>query len=211
MNKIFFPVISSLVFSASISHAALIESDYLSLGDSLITYDSSSHLEWLDISQTRSLTINQINSNYGGFAGSGFRYASTDEVLGLLTSNGLSITGWGNTTVDGYSNMVELISLLGGETDYGFSKTINALTGDVNAQSRHDLIYFGYYYSDNNPAQYWVDPLQGSRSSDESSYNVGSFLVREVAAVPMPASMVFFMSGVFSLFGLSKRKLLFRG
>lgn len=65
--------------------AELIEQDWLNNGDSLITYDSSSQLQWLDLTQTRGWSINtaiqvlETNDLYRGW-----RMPDRNEVKNLF-------------------------------------------------------------------------------------------------------------------------------
>lgn len=66
-------------------YAALIEMDYLTPGDGLITRDTQSGLEWLDITQTFGLTFDEILQGTGNsWYADGWRFATTDEVSAMI-------------------------------------------------------------------------------------------------------------------------------
>ena len=197
-----------IVIAAVSANAALVPLDYVNPGDGLVTYDDASGLEWLDISETLAVTVNEVLTGYGGLLDSNFRYATTDDVLTLFTANGLIITGYGQSTPDGYDDMVNLVALLGGETDHGFSRTIHGLTGEINSQGSHRHIYFGYYYGVGDGLEYWINPGYLSTPPVQSISNVGSFLVRDHEAVPEPGAIWLFCASITQLVATKRSRTL---
>ncbi|MBF0225021.1 MAG: Ig-like domain-containing protein [Desulfobacterales bacterium] len=77
-----------------ISNAALSEKDLLTEGDGLITLDSDTGLEWLDLTATDGISYGTIIAGYKGYLTShGFRYATIDEVKILYTNAGILHVG----------------------------------------------------------------------------------------------------------------------
>src|SRR5215831_1623366 len=65
--------------------AALTSMDLLAPGDGLITRDTATSLDWLDLTPTVGLSFNQVAGGVGGWTGLGFQYATTTQVMGLYT------------------------------------------------------------------------------------------------------------------------------
>lgn len=75
---------------ASSTQAALVERDWLSAGDSLITYDTETGLEWLDVPVTSNMTYNDVLSiTQTSPEFSGFSFASKQHVETFFNSAGL--------------------------------------------------------------------------------------------------------------------------
>jgi hypothetical protein len=69
------------------AHAALSSADLKTAGDSLLTRDSATGLEWLDSLPTLNLSYQAVANGAGGFTTTdGFRFATKAEVLGLFDS-----------------------------------------------------------------------------------------------------------------------------
>ncbi len=84
--------IKSLLISCLISlpvSASLIERDYLQLHDGGITYDNESGYEWLDLSYTRSMNLNQYQ-DYLSSSSDGWMFASSRMVDNLFTQFNLT-------------------------------------------------------------------------------------------------------------------------
>ena len=73
---------------ASSAHAALISIDLAAPGDDLITRDTGSGLDWLDLTVTTGYSQNDIEADVGGWLSAGWRYATGAEVCGLFNSLG---------------------------------------------------------------------------------------------------------------------------
>ena len=70
------------------AHAALVKQDLLTAGDGLITLDTVTHLEWLNLTATQDLSVEQVLGGAGGWVGSGFEYASFGQVGQMLNDAG---------------------------------------------------------------------------------------------------------------------------
>ena len=84
------PLLTTLlvVLPAFESNATLIELDLASPGDALLTWDTSSGLAWLDLTETTGLSYNQVEADVGGWVSLGFRHAVGSEVCGLFGAYG---------------------------------------------------------------------------------------------------------------------------
>jgi cysteine-rich repeat protein len=76
------PLLSILLASPSL--ATLEEIDLLAPGDGLVTRDSASGLDWLDVPQTAGLTYNQVLGGAGGWLTQGWRHATAQEICDLF-------------------------------------------------------------------------------------------------------------------------------
>ena len=80
--------VSTLVLSTSVN-AAIISADWQSTGDNLITQDTASGLEWLDLTVTAGMSYNEVSAQLGtGGAFDGWVYATVAQVEGLWTAFG---------------------------------------------------------------------------------------------------------------------------
>ncbi len=81
-------VVTFLLFSST-AHATLIEKDFLSAGDALLTFDTETELEWLDVTHTLNLSFSDVQSELGeGGQFDGWRYATGMEIVDLWTNFG---------------------------------------------------------------------------------------------------------------------------
>ncbi len=70
----------------------LINKDYAVKGDNLLTYDTVTKLEWLNLTVTKGLSGNEVLSGAGGWVPNGFRYPTADELSLLFLHPGLGST-----------------------------------------------------------------------------------------------------------------------
>lgn len=71
---------------------ALVQKDLIpGRGDQLLTYDSATNLEWLNLTVTANHSYLEILAGFGGFIGSfGFQYATQSQVSTLFQHAGVS-------------------------------------------------------------------------------------------------------------------------
>jgi hypothetical protein len=175
----------------------------------LVTYDTRSGLEWLDLSQTQGLSFDQVSTQLGtGGLYAGYRYATSLEAQGLLTEFGLPIVAYTmyapNTWLPNLTNFDALLGLnvRGLGPAYGFE----AETGDT-VGGTYKQLFYGDGSSMNTAMN--ADPTDAVGVGDRlvssgaevtvgyaDSYaerNLSHFLVRVgepvTAAVPEPAAV----------------------
>lgn len=68
--------------------AALIVVDLVAPGDGLVTRDTASGLDWLDVTETRGVTFDAVEAGAGGWIAAGWRHATGAEVCALFTTLG---------------------------------------------------------------------------------------------------------------------------
>ncbi len=91
----------------------LVQRDLNRRGDGLLTLDTSTGLEWLDITET------DLNLSYNRMVGEldkggmfeGFRYATEDEVLTLLTNAGIDVSSIGEANFEPITAFQALIGI----------------------------------------------------------------------------------------------------
>jgi hypothetical protein len=87
---VFSVMLLSLLLSVGMARGALVSSDWQTVGDNLITRDTTSGLDWLDLTQTGNRSYNDVSSQLGaGGQFAGFRYATQAEVTALFSQFGL--------------------------------------------------------------------------------------------------------------------------
>lgn len=209
MRHLILPWAISLILAANPAHATLIERDFLSPGDSAITFDTKTGLEWLD------LTVTQGRFSYDsiqvellpGKEFYGFRYATKTEVDNLLSEFGISLHPLTSTGND-HAQIEQYFSLLGiTQTDHSnigvqnywsfglFDEIWPDYVGDAHFYlSILENFAFGYTAVSYYP---WLD-----YRTDRS---LGHFLVR-TESIPEPSSVSLIAFGFVIFLALRQRK-----
>lgn len=207
----------AVVFSANVN-AAVISVDWQTTGDNLITTDTVSGLDWLDLSATVSLPYDYVLSEQvAGGEFSGWRYATTDEVTTMLLSNfGIDLYDGNTTTGPLPAGLAQATSYLGDTTSvWGTSYTgLTGITSQDRLPSDGHLVVGADYNFDIQMFFRRIDSdLNTSFQGDgRVSASVGHWLVAttpwepEVSAVPVPAAVWLFGSGLLGLIGVARRK-----
>jgi hypothetical protein len=80
-------VATALTLLALGSHAAVVEMDFKTAGDGLLMLDSVSNRQWVDVSHTANMSVNQfLNSSI--YAGGGFQLATIADLSAFFGSAG---------------------------------------------------------------------------------------------------------------------------
>ena len=179
------------------ANAVLISTDYASSGDNLITQDTNSNLDWLDLSATQGLSATDILNGAGGWIRE-FRYATHDEFTALLSEFGLyhEFTARAEKYDDAYlfNEFLNTEHTACGPTvSCGLFISDLGNTVDVVNVSTGNLLGFSAVW-DNYASLDW------------SNYGYGSFLVRESLNVPEPSSLLLLGSTLFFIGFMRKRK-----
>ncbi|MEQ9407602.1 MAG: PEP-CTERM sorting domain-containing protein [Fuerstiella sp.] len=201
----FFGLITSCVGPSA--HAGFIEVDLFSSGDGLVTLDTNTGLEWLDVTATVGLSVNDVLGGTGGWTALGFRYAGSDELEQLFLSSAPGSTvSFYAFTANNFAGASLLVDLLGNSLDSpvfpGSQGYVDPGTSDLFSEGTAHASFYQVRISDSTGR---FHPTQGSFSLADSSATIGSFLVRDVSAVPEPASMYVFTIGALGL-GIAARR-----
>ena len=204
-----------LVTSNSVN-AEIISVDWQTAGDNLITRDTSTGLEWLDISVTRGLgvTYDVIPGLEQGQRFEGWRLATAAELGSFFDAfggdsnhyyDGLSTQNnglfdriapfWGDAwcehtgceTGDGWTSAV----IAGQDTDspQWVASIVDDITNDL-------FLSVDYIKFNNFDFSTYLDAEGGT----------GTALVRDISTVPVPAAAWLFGSGLMGLIAISRRK-----
>ncbi len=179
------------------ANASLISIDLYSSGDNLLTRDTDTGLEWLDLTETMGSTWNQVvTDDSHGFIAQGFYSADITDVTQLFLNAGANYIDEISRDVD-YTAALALIKLLGCTDKCNYSDTI--LTSGVSegwVGAPGVKVYDSF-------AQVSTFSLKGSfadyeysdNTKDDSYPGVGVWLVRSTT-VPEPSSLAMFSLGL---------------
>ncbi len=183
-----------LLFSAfNTSHAALVERDFLIAGDSLLTYDESSGLEWLDLPVVEDHTWSQLqarlSSNGDLF---GFRLATEEELIALFTEVGIVKTLTPHYFIPNQfgeaDEVAYLLGLLAGPEIIGVQARYDGEVPSYFPDPPDDAQNFwsiGAWIEVDHSWSEWDGWIAGDVLFKWPTY---SFVVRETQVVPIPAS-----------------------
>lgn len=190
-----FKLLGALLLLVSVqAGATLIERDLDSSGDGLITYDSDTGLEWLDLTSTTNQSFDQISARLIDLNDDlyGFRYAnSVDLNILFFISAGMSASAQfpGETAVN------DLISLIG--TTLVSSNELKQTRGYYDTGTVVDGKIGWAFLSINNIYSSAGVTDYAAFANNQSNYN-GSWLVR-AASVPEPSTLAIFALGIIGL------------
>ncbi len=194
----YFPAVGLLLLSLD-ANAVLIERDWRTANDSLLTYDPATNLEWLDVTVTAGLSYNQVNDQLGsGGLYEGFTFASKQQILSLFSAVDLQEIP-NDVSTEG-DKIQTLLSFWGVTWDLGTGERTEFLTANTTGLS---------------PAEhwsgrvFWLDSGFTGVSAEMYVYDdnftgagIGSALVR---VVPLPATGWLLASALLCLSGFRRR------
>ncbi len=187
--------------------AALVSTDWQAAGDNLITEDTATGLQWLDLSETYGLSYEFVSSQFGaGGQFEGFRYATQDEVVALWANFGIDLSAGAPTSMNGTDPAVEMAADLLGNTwcTYACFDYPHGVSGITSATSGAAHYAMGAYQTDFGFTTYETADSQLVSDSLTNIEPYGSYLVFG-AQVPVPAALWLFGSGL-ALFGFVRRR-----
>lgn len=185
--------------------SALITKDLDTIGDGLLTLDTQSKLEWLDLSPTvgNQRSYNDMVSGVGGrdFYSEGFVHATGSQITNLYTSVGMTWlnSGTANTFNDAGADILASFGLF---TEEGKSDLNGTSVFLYNQPDAHDTTHYISISSGNeNTARADIGAyclgakvgctgyfgLLARKNGRNDSRNYGHVLVRQSTSVPEPS------------------------
>jgi hypothetical protein len=197
--------VSALALSTSVN-AALVSKDWKDTGDNLITRDTVSGLEWLDMTETNDMSYNFVSLQLDvGGQFEGWRYASSEEVIILWGNFGINLAGSGLGSSVGLNTGIITATDFFGDTSAEYYSLNTGSAGLVsNSPAAGEHIAMGAYYNQpTNTSYYYQDSII---FGDDTHYlYYGSYLV-QTSPVPVPTAAWLFGSGLIGLIGVARRK-----
>ena len=199
MRQILGALLLAFSFGANAALIDLYERDLNNYDDALLTYDSTTGLEWLDLTESGGYSFNSmiLELNDSGSAFYGFRHASKAEVLALTVTAGLTIL---NIPLESmHADVIalqNLVSMNHAESDktIGFTGTQTptdypSCTFSISVGTCHYL-----FMLDSNNGYGTVIENAGATRDNAIVTLEAHWLVRDANVVPVPAAVWLFGS-----------------
>jgi hypothetical protein len=200
--------VSVLALAKSASAIPLLTADWLVAGDQLITVDPASGLEWLDITQTSSLSYNHVSGQLGlGGQFEGWSYATEAETTAFLTNAEiLGVSDAATRNSNALTFMRDYFGYLNPPLDF-YHYFQGLLDGSLSTSSEATRGYLEAWQADLYPGSLsvHVDLNALTLGKDETNPFIGSLLVRATPA-PEPATLLLVASGLVTLVAVRRHK-----
>ena len=188
------------------STASLVERDWNSGNDHLLTFDSGSNLEWLDLTLSSGMSWNYVSQQFassGLFPG--FRYATISEVFGLFQSAGIPrINSDSVANLKPVDNLLNMIGTLHPDVTESWSIGLTGSKPTSYPTLRYTANLETLDYRGIGRA---YAPLSTSTTSFAGASDTGSWLVRTatVSPVPEPETYAMFLTGLGLMGAVARR------
>ena len=182
MRAALLALVAVAILGAQPARAALVEIDLNTPGDGLVTRDTVTRLDWLDLTESTDLSFDQVEADVGGFISDGWRHATGAEVCALFAAVGREPSPCpGNQLILTCCSLLGLINWLGITFIGGNEVSTFGLydDGDPSAPGGVGFAEATLLFT-NEIAEVRDD----QRASDLASSTEGNFLVR-----PSPVAM----------------------
>jgi len=187
---------------------ALSTPSYAALVDfGTFTRDTTNSLDWLDVTATQDKSFNQVTTIYSGTE---WRYATVSEFSAMANTNLSPIARVVSISVGNYvSSYAETYA---GQTYYG-TTSANTTTGLLLSTFGSGVAIGQLITSGNLPTLTGCCGLFGrivirnveNPNADYHSPSFGSYLVRDVSAVPIPAAVFLFAPALLGFMSLRRK------
>ena len=171
--------------------SALLEADWMpGSGDGLLTLDTNTGLEWLDLTVTENMSVTTVSAQFGsGGSYEGFQYASAGEVGQLFTDAGLTAFTTTFATVGSNSEPVQLAAAESLQALWGITKNTDTSLGFINEQTSGPGTGYILAVLQVTPTS-WVGATRGTSGKGRGMADEewGSVLVREAGTSDMTGS-----------------------
>jgi hypothetical protein len=162
--------------------------DFRTTGDCLLTRDTQTGLEWLDLNATVNRSYDDVAAGFGGYTTAGFRFATRSEVDQLFVNAIATVVDSEGSPIGQRALLPETLGATFASSGPGAVLFGSGLFGSPDASGRLGL---ASYEALANSLATVVTTTGGDQSRSATNAYAGSFLVRttkgEVTAVPTPA------------------------
>lgn len=205
-KRIAFALGATALLIGGAAHASLVKQDLLTTGDGLVTLDTTTNLEWLNLTATQGLSVNQVLGGAGGWVNIGFQYASFSQVGQLLND-----AGYLGSTSD-YFTMRLVADNSSANTflsDFGSTSPPNFTFGFMSPfpcgpiDRATNCTHYVEINANGANNQGYAIPDSGAFGTDIARAYVGSFLIRPV---PEPEACATMLAGLGLLAALMRRE-----
>ena len=200
-----------LVAANGYAFAGVVGADLLTQGDGLITRETGSGREWIDVTATINQSFNSIVAGYGGFLNMGFRIAKLSEVGDLFRSAGITnlTPAGGPENFDSANSLMQLIGC-GAQCNLPWRYTEGfALFDNVNNPYAGGVARANLFISAGSASVAFGDgtnefQFAGSGCNDCADQWEGVWLVRD--PIPEPETYAMMLVGLGMLGFVARRK-----
>lgn len=184
----------TLIFS-TLSQAELISVDWKKSGDKLITRDTTTGLDWLDLSETNNIARDILLTKLGKNSQfSGWKYATAEQVSTLWLNGGIDLTKNAKKIVANEDPRIATMSSLLGNImhDYDPSIYTNGVIGitveQITADKSHYKQMGAFYFSPARRNFYHGIDSDMSEKTDRSRTDFGHYLITKSPATKTPSN-----------------------
>ncbi len=173
-------VLATGILVAPAAQAKLLEVDLNTPGDALVTRDTDTGLDWLDLTESIGLSFDQVEADVGGFISDGWRHATGAEVCALFAAADAEPSPCPGGFVNSFGALT-LKSLLGQTFHFANDHSAFGLYDDGDPSGPGGV---GFAQASIGLGSSATSVRDDQRGSNLASSTEGNFLVR-----PSPVSM----------------------
>jgi hypothetical protein len=162
------------------ARAELVSIDFLLPGDELVTRDTETGMDWLDLSFTADFSPTALADGAYGFLAEGWRHATTDEVCGLMVTLGLGFSpcpGYSYANTEGSEDLsFELFGrVIGPSSGFGYTSQwqVGVFRDAAGGFGKVEIAV-------RSNAEGWLDTYSSVFENLGPGFPYGNYLVREI-------------------------------